>query len=83
MVSGLEEKEPHEVKVARVRKSVDLERGSLEFADTYFLAKLIIWGNENEKLVSGEEWKRRTGKAFPYHPSFTDDEYPTEALRGK
>lgn len=81
MVSGLEEKEPYEVKISRVRRLVEPERGSLEFADTYFLAKLIMWGNENEKIVSSEEWKKRTGKPFPYHPSFRGGKYPVENLK--
>lgn len=81
MVSGLEEEMPHEVKVGLARQIVELERGSLEYADTHFLSKLIRYGNDNEQLVAGEEWKKRMGKGFPYHPSFTGDKYPVEALK--
>ena len=81
MGTGIEEEAPYEVKVEQAKQSVELERGDMEHADTYFLAKLILWGNENEKLVAGEEWKRRTGKDFPYHPSFKREKYPVGRLQ--
>ncbi|KKL63074.1 hypothetical protein LCGC14_2178770 [marine sediment metagenome] len=45
-------------------------------ADTYTLAKFILQGNKNEKGAAGFEWEERTGKPFPYHPSYDDDTYP-------
>ena len=81
MGTGIEEEAPYEVRVEQARQIVELERGDLEYADTYFLAKLIMWGNDNEKLVAGEEWHRRLGKDFPYHPSFEGEKYPISALK--
>ncbi len=81
MGTGLEEEAPYEVRVEQARQVVELERGELEYADTYFLAKLIMWGNDNEKLVAGEEWNKRTGKDFPYHPSFEGEKYPASTLK--
>jgi len=78
MVSGIGGRTPKEVKLFYARQKVKLERGDLEYADTYFLSKLILYGNKNEKLVANAEWKRRTGKKFPYHPSFEGDRYPHE-----
>jgi len=80
MSSGIEKETPGFVKVAVAKPSVELERGEMKYADTYFLAKLIMYGNENEKLVAGDEWKKRTGKDFPYHPSFKRNRYPIGRL---
>ena len=81
MSSGIAGKPPHEVQLMDAKKSVELERGDIKYADTYFLAKLILYGNDNEKLFAGDEWRRRTGKDFPYHPSFEGDKYPIENLK--
>ena len=81
MSSGITGDTPREVQVELAKPSVELERGDIKYADTYFLAKLVLYGNDNEKLVAGDEWRRRTGKDFPYHPSFEDDKYPMENLK--
>jgi len=81
MVSGIVGNTPKEVKLEYARQKVELERGDMEYADTYFLAKLILYGNKDEKLVANAEWKRRTGKKFPYHPSFQGNRYPRENLK--
>ena len=80
MSSGIEQETPRAVKVANAKPMVELERGEMKYADTYFLAKLIMYGNENEKLVAGDEWEKRTGKPFPYHPSFKRNRYPIGRL---
>jgi len=81
MVSGIEGETPHAVKVFWARQRVESERGKMEYADTYYLAKLILYGNEDERLVAGDEWRRRTKFAFPYHPSFKKNKYPINKLR--
>ena len=81
MVSGLEQETPHEVRLFWARQAVELERGEIKYIDTYHLAKLILCGNENKKLVANEEWRRRTRFAFPYHPSFKNNRYPIRKLK--
>ena len=81
MVSGIENETPHAVRLFWAQKAVELERGEIEYIDTYHLAKLILYGNENEGLVANEEWRRRTKFAFPYHPSFKRNKYPINKLR--
>ena len=80
MSSGIEQETPEAVKIFWARERVKLERGDLECADTYFLAKLIMYGNEDEKLVANDAWKKRIGKPFPYHPSFKRNKYPIGRL---
>jgi len=81
MVSGIENEIPDFVKAEIFKCDVELERGDMKYADTYFLAKLIMHGNEKEKVVARAEWLKRTGSEFPYHPSFEGNEYPIENLR--
>ena len=50
-------------------------------ADTYTLAKFILQGNKNEKAAAQFEWEERTGKPFPYHPSYDDGTYPSDYVK--
>ena len=56
---------------------VKITRGDLLYTDNYSLSKLIQFGTDAEKSCAGSEWERRTGKPFPYHPSYENDSYLT------
>jgi hypothetical protein len=60
-------------------ETFELERGPVGCADTHDLARWIQYGNEAEREIAGFEWKRRVGKAFPYHPSYDDEIFPHDS----
>lgn len=63
----------HDLKPSREINIVKLTRGDLVYADIHFLAKLIQYGQADEKEAAEFEWEKRIGKPFPYHPSYDDD----------
>ncbi len=53
-----------------------MNKGDLEFTDNHHLAKLIQYGNDNDKEIASEEWVHRFRKPYPYHPSYENERYP-------
>jgi len=65
-------------RIKRMQHILDL---NFPCADTYTLAKFILQGNKSEKAAAQFEWEERTGKPFPYHPSYDDDIYPVDYVK--